>query len=547
MLIGSTAAATSTTATSFTSTTLPGTDNLCVCWCQGLNRVVIVGQNSAVYTSNDLTNWTSGTSQSGTYNDIIWVSELGLLVAVGDSDVIMTSPDTVTWTTRTITAAEGANWECISYDGTNLVALASTGTNRLVYSADGITWTLSSSADDTEPWYDILWIKEYQIFLAASSTTIATATAYNSWTTLTTGLNACTSAGVVWAVDIGRMSVGRNVSTQFYTTDANLEFSMDVIHKGVEILELNSETSKLNTPLEINSIDSQAFVVKNDTISMFTIDSALKQVTLGPDTTINAFGDAFTIQTNGIQRMLISSENIVSYEHLVPSTDNTYDLGTGSNQWRNVYAYTGSFGYSYVGDGNVSNPSVSFTSDTDTGLYNHASDVLGFSAGGDQAMLIDSSGTHNKVLIGDYSDSGSATLAPTLQQGTGFEYRRYVSGLAQSTTRTFTFTVTYITSSNWYPGTMTVEVSSCKTDNTVFGIRRHVAAVQKNSAQTATNFTTLENINAGTACTISFTSTGVATTFQADFTTPATAGTYGVDVRISCNSCEWYISDVSDA
>ena len=56
----------------------------------------------------------------------------GLFVAVASSGTnrVMTSPDGITWTART--AAEANSWRSVTYGGGLFVAVASSGTNRVM-------------------------------------------------------------------------------------------------------------------------------------------------------------------------------------------------------------------------------------------------------------------------------------------------------------------------------------------------------------------------------------------------------------------------------
>lgn len=66
----------------------------------------------------------------------------GLFVAVSD-DSVMTSPNGHTWTLRT--AAEKNHWTSVTYAAGMFVAVSSNGTNRVMTSTDGVTWTAQSA------------------------------------------------------------------------------------------------------------------------------------------------------------------------------------------------------------------------------------------------------------------------------------------------------------------------------------------------------------------------------------------------------------------
>jgi hypothetical protein len=81
----------------------------------------------------------------------------GLFVAVSSDGTnrVMTSPDGITWTSRTSAADNG--WYGVTYGNGLFVAVAFSGTgNRVMTSPDGITWTSRTSAADN-PWYGITY------------------------------------------------------------------------------------------------------------------------------------------------------------------------------------------------------------------------------------------------------------------------------------------------------------------------------------------------------------------------------------------------------
>ena len=78
--------------------------------------------------------------RSVTYGD-------GLFVAVASSGTnrVMTSPDGINWTARS--AAEANSWRSVTYGDGLFVAVAFDGTNRVMTSPDGINWTARSAAE----------------------------------------------------------------------------------------------------------------------------------------------------------------------------------------------------------------------------------------------------------------------------------------------------------------------------------------------------------------------------------------------------------------
>lgn len=80
---------------------------------------------------------------------------------------------------------------------------------------------------------------------------------------------------------------------------------------------------------------------------------------------------------------------------LVPSADDTYDLGSSTYQWKDLFvdgiAYVDTL---YLADGTAAAPSGTFEGDTDLGFYRSAANTLGLSTGGTARLLFDSSGIY---------------------------------------------------------------------------------------------------------------------------------------------------------
>jgi hypothetical protein len=95
-------------------------------------------------------------------NDNQWLSVAygnGMFVAVAGSGTnrIMTSPDGINWTARP-SADENNGWRSVVYGGGQFVAVAWTGSaKRVMTSPDGITWTARPSADENNGWRSVVY------------------------------------------------------------------------------------------------------------------------------------------------------------------------------------------------------------------------------------------------------------------------------------------------------------------------------------------------------------------------------------------------------
>jgi hypothetical protein len=118
-----------------------------VCWSKKLGIFCTVGTDNAA-TSPDGITWTYSPTRSLTrkvWTSVCWSARLDLFVAVAGGTEILTSPDGINWTSRT---TQDNSWSsiCVNDKSGLFVAVASgTAVNRIMYSADGVTWTCIAS------------------------------------------------------------------------------------------------------------------------------------------------------------------------------------------------------------------------------------------------------------------------------------------------------------------------------------------------------------------------------------------------------------------
>lgn len=88
-------------------------------------------------------------------SNIAWSPTLSIFVIVPYGTVSFSSPDGINWTERT---AINASWYGLIWAPAPLskfVAIAVSGTNRIMHSSDGITWSQATNAPSLDPWRSI--------------------------------------------------------------------------------------------------------------------------------------------------------------------------------------------------------------------------------------------------------------------------------------------------------------------------------------------------------------------------------------------------------
>jgi hypothetical protein len=143
--------------------------------------------------------WTSRTSAGPATFDRDWFSVAygnGLWVAVANNGTnrVITSPDGITWTSRTTPLDTNDNyWQSVAYGNGLWVAVAWYGIDRVMTSPDGIAWTIRTSANDN-PWQSVAYGNGLWVAVSTDGTgnrvmtspdgttwTIRTSAADNSW------------------------------------------------------------------------------------------------------------------------------------------------------------------------------------------------------------------------------------------------------------------------------------------------------------------------------------------------------------------------------
>jgi hypothetical protein len=150
-----------------------------VCWSTTLSKFVAVGSagsgsTNRVMTSTDGITWTSvaASSNGRFWKSVVWAAGLTKYVAVASdasslTGAVMYSADGSAWTAAD--ASENNSWQSIAFDGTNLVAVANTGTNRVMTSTNATAWT-NRSAAEANPWANVIWDATNSLFVAVSRT-----------------------------------------------------------------------------------------------------------------------------------------------------------------------------------------------------------------------------------------------------------------------------------------------------------------------------------------------------------------------------------------
>lgn len=101
--------------------------------------------------------------------DVVYASDLRLFCAIASSGTnrVMTSSDGVTWAAHSATQANLWTSVCWSPERRLFVAVSFDGTNRVMTSPDGTTWTPQVAAAANQ-WYRVVWAASLGLFVSTS-------------------------------------------------------------------------------------------------------------------------------------------------------------------------------------------------------------------------------------------------------------------------------------------------------------------------------------------------------------------------------------------
>ena len=190
----------------------------------GPQRITYTGVG-ARYTAVDT--WQPQTEGAASnWQRAVWAPELSLWVAVASSgsNRVMTSSDGVSWSPQSAAAAN--TWAALTWSPALglFVAVSQDGANRVMTSSNGTSWS-SASAAEANTWRSVTWSPALGLFVAVSSdgaNRVMTSSNGTSWSSASAA-SATTWVSVVWSAELALfVAVANNGgSTSTVMTSAN--------------------------------------------------------------------------------------------------------------------------------------------------------------------------------------------------------------------------------------------------------------------------------------------------------------------------------------
>jgi len=116
------------------------------------------GTGNRVMTSSDGTNWINQTSaEDNAWYSVTFGNNLFVAVSIGGTNRVMTSPNGITWTARQVPIGTDSSWRSVTFGNNLFVAVSGDKlNNRVMTSSDGTNWT-SRLSNRNNSWYSVAY------------------------------------------------------------------------------------------------------------------------------------------------------------------------------------------------------------------------------------------------------------------------------------------------------------------------------------------------------------------------------------------------------
>ena len=380
--------------------------------------------------------WNSRTAAStNDWRGVCWAAELGLFVAVAitGSSRVMTSPDGVVWTGRTEAAANSWRSVCWSPELALLVAISDSGVgNRVMTSTNAINWTSRTSAVDNN-WISVCWAPELSLFVACAysgtGNRIMTSPNGTNWTARTTPVDnnwfsVCWSPELSLFVSVAVsgttdrvMTSPNGVTWTIGTTPNTNNYGTVCWASELGLFCAVSDTGILNRIM--TSPNGLTWTARTT-----PVDNSWQGLCWAPD-----IGMFVATSYTGTGNRVMTSPNGTNWTARTTPVDNSWTVICWSPEL-SLFASVATSGSSRVmtsslsgrlptaynvyraPDGTISTPSYSFTTDPNTGIYNIGPDNIGISCNG--ALQVDVSAARTQLTNPLYVPTTSNVAAPAI-------------------------------------------------------------------------------------------------------------------------------------
>ena len=342
-----------------------------VCWSAELCLFVAVANASTssgrVMISNNGSNWQEIIVELSSWQGVCWSKQLGLFVAVADggNNRVMISNNGITWKSINVPSY---SYTCVCWSAELGIFVAGADYN-IVYSANGINWTLVTISNSVSYFRSISWSPELGIFTAAGNNLIMTSsfkgrlpTGYNvfdgnfnsidetgNWTFAAIDINTNLNPTIP---DSGNLGLSNKRWANAFVNDLSVTRINGQAYSAGGGLTANSVNSSHIIDGSILGTDISSATITGSNIASGTITSS----NIADGTIVGTDISSATIQGSNIASGTITSSNIA--DGTILGTDISGATITGANIANETIEYT-----------NLVPGLKSFISNTYTGIF----------------------------------------------------------------------------------------------------------------------------------------------------------------------------------
>lgn len=301
-----------------------------VCWSPDLSLLVAVANSGAgttrVMTSSNGTAWTDRTHASFAAYGCVWADALGLFIVTGATNV-MTSPDGTTWTIGNIVSSRtfiGCAWAPELRQVLILAGAASSITDGIWVSSDGVQWTQQTQPSAASSWNPVAWAGElgrYVTLNAGGAATYGVMVSIGDEVSQLEGIPASGTGSIVTAIP-----EGSDINLLVTRNDATAQTALAALEGGDGIHETYIQDRRLSEEGATARGDGELALGKDES-DMLTVTSEDPFMIAGRTVTVNISGISVTLR---IQQVRIGWDR----GRLLPQR-----YVTASNVFKTLYQY----------------------------------------------------------------------------------------------------------------------------------------------------------------------------------------------------------------
>ena len=258
----------------------------------------------------DGTTWTArSAAEANQWSSVTFGN--GTFVAVSNSGTnrVMTSTDGITWTARNVPAS---SWTSVTYGNGVFVAVAGFGTDRIMTSPDGITWTPRGSSTDS--WDAIAYGNNTFVAVGMSTNRVMTSTDGITWTnrTVPTGIQQWKS--VTWGNNKFVAVSGTGFNDRVMTSADGVTWTYaQAIHNGNWSSIAYGNNTFVATATSFGGGGSMDYVMTSSDGITWTARTAAAAV--GWNAVVYGGGKFVAVTNSGSNRVMTSTDGITWAAH----------------------------------------------------------------------------------------------------------------------------------------------------------------------------------------------------------------------------------------